>query len=65
MGSGSCLREIGETAVIGYFTQHTPPVPDDLRVISYIREVADTRNARKAGLEEAVQSPEASASHNP
>ncbi|KAF5829440.1 P-loop containing nucleoside triphosphate hydrolase protein [Dunaliella salina] len=51
-------REIGETAVIGYFTQYTPPVPDDMRVISYIREIADTRNARKAGLEEEVQSPE-------
>jgi len=36
----SCVlprREMGETAVIGYFTQHTPPVPNDMKVISYIR----------------------------
>jgi hypothetical protein len=33
--SGS--REVGETAVIGYFQQQPPPVEDGLRLIDYIR----------------------------
>jgi hypothetical protein len=33
--SGS--REVGETAVIGYFQQQPPPVEEGLRLIDYIR----------------------------
>jgi hypothetical protein len=33
--SGS--RELGETAVIGYFQQQPPPVEEGLRLIDYIR----------------------------
>jgi len=43
------VREVGETAVIGYFTQYPPEVDEDLRLIDYIRDVADTRKARAAG----------------
>ena len=31
------VREVGETAVIGYFTQYPPEVDEDLRLIDYIR----------------------------
>jgi hypothetical protein len=38
-----CLQagrvDVGETAVIGYFQQHPPPVPGNLRLIDYIRWV--------------------------
>ena len=29
-------REQGETAVIGYFEQHPPPVDPDLKLIDYV-----------------------------
>lgn len=45
-------RDVGETTLIGYFTQHPPPVEPYLRVIDYIREVADDRKARAQGLEQ-------------
>jgi hypothetical protein len=32
---------VGETAVVGYFQQHPPPVPDNLRLIEYIRWVGE------------------------
>src|SRR5690606_16140250 len=33
--------EIGQTAVIGYYDQESRALQDDLRVIDYIREVAE------------------------
>eukprot|EP00775_Hariotina_reticulata_P003188 gene3188-3466_t len=39
-------REVGETAVIGYFQQHPPEVEEGLRLIDYIKAVADKRKAR-------------------
>jgi hypothetical protein len=30
-------REVGDTTLIGYFTQHPPPVRPDLRIIDYLR----------------------------
>lgn len=35
-------REVGETVVIGYYTQQTPPIPDDIRVIDYVRQFGET-----------------------
>jgi hypothetical protein len=32
----SGAREVGETAVIGYFTQHPPPVDPSLRLVDYV-----------------------------
>eukprot|EP00877_Chromochloris_zofingiensis_P000737 jgi/Chrzof1/10664/Cz05g07140.t1 len=52
------IREEGETAVIGYFQQHPPEVDDNLRLIDYIRSVADDRKARSAGAAAAVEPPE-------
>eukprot|EP00955_Chlamydomonas_euryale_P109202 365911-Chlamydomonas_euryale.AAC.13 len=43
-------REPGETTAIGYFTQFPPPVRPDVRVVDYVREVADDSKARLAGL---------------
>lgn len=47
----SGTREVGETTVIGYFTQYPPEVRGDLRVINYIKEIADDSKARLAGIE--------------
>lgn len=33
----SGVREVGETAVIGYFEQHPPPVDPSLRLVDYVR----------------------------
>jgi hypothetical protein len=30
------VREVGDTAVIGYFTQHPPPVDPSLRLVDYV-----------------------------
>ncbi len=30
-------REVGETTVVGHFSQHPPPVPEQLRIIDYLR----------------------------
>lgn len=45
------IREMGETALVGYLTQHPPAIRPDLRVLDYIKEVVDDRKARGAGLE--------------
>lgn len=34
-------REVGETTALGYFRQHVPDVKPTLKIIDYIREVAD------------------------
>lgn len=47
----SGTREVGETTVVGYFTQYPPEVRGDLRVINYIKEIADDSKARLAGIE--------------
>eukprot|EP00879_Flechtneria_rotunda_P011674 GHRR01012194.1.p1 GENE.GHRR01012194.1~~GHRR01012194.1.p1 ORF type:complete len:625 (+),score=273.22 GHRR01012194.1:471-2345(+) len=39
-------RDVGETAVVGYFQQHPPAVEEGLRLIDYIRSVAEKRKAR-------------------
>ncbi len=44
--------DTGETLVVGYVAQHPPPVRGDLRLIDYMRSVADDRPARAAGLAE-------------
>lgn len=44
------MRQVGDTTLVGYFTQYPPHVSPALRVIDYIREVADDRKARSAGL---------------
>lgn len=36
------VREVGETAAIGYFTQHPPPVDPSLRLVDYVRGVLAT-----------------------
>lgn len=36
---------IGDTTVIGYFTQHPPPVNPRLKLIDYVGSVADQRCA--------------------
>ncbi|GAX75302.1 hypothetical protein CEUSTIGMA_g2747.t1 [Chlamydomonas eustigma] len=53
----SGVREVGETTVFGYFTQYPPEVRNDMRVINYIREIADDRKASSAGFEQ-VDTPE-------
>lgn len=35
----SGVREKGETAVIGYFTQHPPPVDPSLRLVDYVSPI--------------------------
>eukprot|EP00798_Chlamydomonas_sp_ICE-L_P006245 gene6245-2869_t len=49
--------DFGDSTVVGYFTQYPPPVQGDLRVINYIRELADQSQAEKAGIEN-VDTPE-------
>lgn len=58
MQSGN--REVGDTAVIGYFQQHPPEVDPSLRLIDYIREVADKRKSRagESGLSGLPDTPE-------
>ena len=34
-------RVLGDTSVVGYFTQHPPPVNPKLRVIDYLTSVVD------------------------
>ncbi|KAF6262123.1 P-loop containing nucleoside triphosphate hydrolase protein [Scenedesmus sp. NREL 46B-D3] len=54
-------RELGETAVLGYFQQHPPPVEGGLRLVDYIRSVAEKRKARggaEAGVGGAQEPPE-------
>ncbi|KAI8472336.1 MAG: P-loop containing nucleoside triphosphate hydrolase protein [Monoraphidium minutum] len=41
LAPNSGLREEGETAAIGYFTQHPPPVDPSLRLVDYIRTFAE------------------------
>ncbi|KAK9815778.1 hypothetical protein WJX72_009325 [[Myrmecia] bisecta] len=55
----SGLREPGETAVIGYFTQHPHELAPELKLIDYIREVADGTKARPSDpLPGGAQTPE-------
>lgn len=42
-------RDVGETTLVGYLTQSPPPVRDDMRIIDYIREIADNRKVRFGG----------------
>lgn len=53
-------REVGETAVVGYFQQHPPEVNPSLRMIEYIREVAEKRKSRagESGLVGPPDTPE-------
>ncbi|EFJ52913.1 hypothetical protein VOLCADRAFT_86383 [Volvox carteri f. nagariensis] len=53
--------DVGETSVVGYLTQYPPAIRDDLRIIDYIREIADSRKAKLAaagGAIEPMDSPE-------
>eukprot|EP00878_Enallax_costatus_P045842 GHUV01055345.1.p1 GENE.GHUV01055345.1~~GHUV01055345.1.p1 ORF type:complete len:549 (+),score=163.93 GHUV01055345.1:459-2105(+) len=56
----SGVREVGDTAVIGYFQQHPPEVNPSLRMIDYIREVAEKRKSRagESGLVGPPDTPE-------
>ncbi|WIA12397.1 hypothetical protein OEZ85_012443 [Tetradesmus obliquus] len=47
-------RDVGETAVIGYFQQQPPPVEEGLRIIDYIRSVAEKRKARGGEVQSAA-----------
>eukprot|EP00897_Mesotaenium_endlicherianum_P010397 jgi/Mesen1/9386/ME000613S08762 len=38
----SGTRDAGDTLVMGYYTQQTPPVPDDMRVIEYARQFGES-----------------------
>ncbi|KAF8071337.1 yfmR [Scenedesmus sp. PABB004] len=53
-------RELGETAVVGYFQQQPPRVEPGLRLVDYIREVGEKRKARagESGLVGPPESPE-------
>ncbi|KAG1674033.1 hypothetical protein FOA52_000339 [Chlamydomonas sp. UWO 241] len=55
--ASSGLRDLGETTSFGYFTQFPPDIPGNMRVINYVKEIADDSKARLAGLEN-VDSPE-------
>ncbi|MEW5303767.1 MAG: hypothetical protein WDW36_006426 [Sanguina aurantia] len=55
---GSGARELGETARIGYFTQYPPPVRAEMRIIDYIREIADSRKISVASAAEVLDTPE-------
>lgn len=50
--------QVGDTVVFGYFEQHPPHVRQDMRLIDYIRDVADDRKARAAGLVGEAEPPE-------
>lgn len=43
LAATSGRRDVGETTLVGYLTQSPPPVRDDMRIIDYIREIADNR----------------------
>ncbi|GIL85565.1 hypothetical protein Vretifemale_14058 [Volvox reticuliferus] len=54
-------RDIGETSVVGYLTQYPPAIREDLRIIDYIREIADSRKTKLAaagGIIEPMDTPE-------
>ncbi|KAG2502161.1 hypothetical protein HYH03_000648 [Edaphochlamys debaryana] len=61
LAPGGGRLEIGETSVVGYLTQSPPPIREDLRIIDYIREIADTRKTKIAaagGTLEPMDTPE-------
>ncbi|CAI5530135.1 unnamed protein product [Closterium sp. Naga37s-1] len=35
-------RDVGETVVMGYYTQHMPPVPDNMRVLDFVQNFNPT-----------------------
>lgn len=43
--------------MFGYYTQHTPPIPGDVRVIDYLREFAPSPPPLVAGAETADEAP--------
>ncbi|CAI7782565.1 unnamed protein product [Closterium sp. NIES-54] len=38
----SGTRDVGETVVMGYYTQHMPPVPDNMRVLDFVQNFNPT-----------------------
>jgi ATP-binding cassette subfamily F protein uup len=51
------LRDPGDTTAFGYFTQFPPEIPGNMRVINYVKDIADDCKARLAGIEN-IDTPE-------